>query len=582
MMITTTLSCEQLEERLAALHQVSLELVQDISIDSLLQRIARIACEQAGASYAVIGIRGEDEQMERFISVGLDEDQDGSIPHPFISIGLINAIDNAERPVRVMDISTHPHQASVPGDQPKPLNPEGHRQDAAQMTSLLCVPIHLGSRRLGQIYLTNHTEEDSFTPDDERVIETLAAYAAVAISNARSYQELHERDRTLTRRNQDLALLNNLASALASITELNELIETALNRVINYFDVDIGEVFLSEEDLHTLSKVLHQGTLDQPLWSQDRFNVKGGLIARTARSGHPSIVSLPYRHDPYLRNQALLDSGIRQIACFPLTSRSEVMGVLCIALSREEPLDAMDQQLLSSIASWVGTSIENIRLNIQGRRLAVLEERERIGMDLHDGIIQSIYAVGLTLEHARLLLGEEPAQTRTRIDQSIEDLNSTIRDLRAFIMDMRPRKLYEENLMDGLQRLLKEFQANSLVEASLSGPANGLTDLPDPQAIALFHICQEALANVAKHAQANKVEVTVWATPDRVLMEVHDDGRGFDVDMVQMTLGHGISNMQTRAHNVGGDLEITTEPGEGTTIMVWMPYIQDVDTAVLE
>jgi two-component system, NarL family, sensor histidine kinase DevS len=576
MMINTTLSCEQLEERLAALHQVSLELVQDISIDSLLQRIARIACEQAGAAYAVIGIRGEDEQMERFISVGLDEGQDISITQLSINTALINAIDNAERPVRVMDISTPPGQVTAIGDQPQPL------QDAGQMTSLLCVPIHLGSRRLGQIYLTKYTEEDTFTPDDERVIETLAAYAAVAISNAHSYQELHERDRTLTRRNQDLALLNNLASALASITELDELIKTALNRVINYFDIDIGEVFLNEEDPHILSKVLHQGTLEQPLWTQDRFNAKSGLIARTARSGNSSIVSLPYRHDPFLRNQALLDAGIRQIACFPLTSRSEVLGVLGIALSQEEPLDAMDQQLLSSIASWVGTTIENIRLNIQGRRLAVLEERERIGMDLHDGIIQSIYAVGLTLEHARLLLSEEPAQTRTRIGQSIEDLNSTIRDLRAFIMDMRPRQLFEENLLDGLQRLLKEFQANSLVEATLSGPSDDLAKLPDPQAIALFHICQEALANVAKHAHAKKVEVMVWTTSDRVLMEVHDDGRGFDVDKVQMTLGHGISNMQTRARNVGGDLEITTEPGEGTTIMVWVPYIQDIDQIVLE
>jgi signal transduction histidine kinase len=451
-----------------------------------------------------------------------------------------------------------------------------------RIASLLGVPIRLGERRLGHIYLTDKLTEDGFTPDDERVIETLAAYAAVAISNARSYDELRERDRTLTRRNQDLALLNNLASALASITELDELLKTALNRVINYFDVDIGEIFLNLEDQNTLSRVIHQGVSDQSIWRQERFNLKEGLIGRTARSGNPSIVGLPYRHDPFLRNQALIDAGIYQIACFPLTSRSEVLGVLSIALSQEDPLTAMDQQLLSSIASWVGTTIENVRLNIQGRRLAILEERERIGMDLHDGIIQSIYAVGLTLEHARLLLGEEPDQTRTRIDQSIEDLNSTIRDLRAFIMDMRPRQLYEEDLMDGMQRLVNEFQVNSLVEATLSGPSEGLESLPDPQAIALFHICQEALANVAKHAHATKVEVLVWGTSDRVLMEVHDDGSGFDLETIQLTLGHGISNMQTRARNVGGDLEITSEPGVGTTIMAWVPHSQDIGLTGLE
>ena len=559
------LSCEQLEERLAALHQASLELVQDISLDSLLQRIARIACDQAGATYAAIGVRDKDGGIANFITVGMPEEEVSRMSHPPQGKGLIGVIANAEGPVRVDDMAADPRGAGFP---------EGH----PPMTSLLGVPIRLGSQRLGQIYLTDKIDGEAFTKDDEQVIETLASYAAVAISNARSYSELHERDRTLTRRNQDLALLNNLASALASITELDELLETALDRVMNYFKVEVGEIYLTDEDMNTLYKTLHQGGAIPALWSKDRFKLNEGMVGKTAWGGQTALVSLPDDSDPFLLSEEAYAAGIRQIACYPLTSRSEVLGVLCIASNQNELLDTMDQQLLSSIASWVGTTFENVRLNIQGRRLAVLEERDRIGMDLHDGIIQSIYAVGLTLEHALLLLGEEPEQTRKRVKQSIEDLNSTIRDLRAFIMDMRPRQLYEEDLMDGLQRLVNEFRANSLVEAKLSGPSEGLDDLPDTYAIALFHICQEALANIAKHAQAKKVEVLVWTTADRVLMEIHDDGKGFDTQKVQLTLGHGISNMQTRARNVGGDLELTSEPGEGTTILVWIPHIREHQT----
>ncbi len=554
-----TLSCEQLEERLAALHQASLELVQDISIDSLLQKIARIAIEQAGAKFAAIGVRGDNGGKERFITVGMSGNIVENLPNEPRGLSMLDVIAESDGPIRVEYIQKDNRQAGLFTEGP-------------QMTALLGVPIRLGERRLGQIYLTDKSAEKAFTPDDEQVIETLAAYAAVAISNARSYNALRERDRALTRRNQDLALLNNLASALASITEQDELLKTALDRVMNYFNLNMGEIYLKEEDLNSLHKVLHRGESIKRIWSMDRFTLGESLIGKTAQNGQPILVDLPYKEDPYLNNQNLVENDIKQIACFPLTSRSEVLGVISIATHMEQELDDMDQQLLSSIASWVGTTLENVRLNIQGRRLAVLEERERIGMDLHDGVIQSIYAVGLTLEHARLLLGEEPEQTRKRINQSIEDLNSTIRDLRAFIMDMRPRQLYEENLMDGLQRLINEFQANSLVETTLNGPSDGLENLPDAHAIALFHICQEALANIAKHAQASKVEVLVWTTPDRVLMEVHDDGRGFDPGQVRVTLGHGISNMQTRARNVGGDLEITTEPGEGTTIMAWMPY----------
>ncbi len=564
MSIEAKIAPEELQCRLAALHHASLELVKDISLDSLLPRIARIASEQIGADNAAVAIRREDGQIERFITYDMVAAETSDIDHEPLELGLLGVIADAEGPIRVDYIQKDSQRAGFPGGRP-------------HLTSLLGVPIRLGAREIGQVYLTDKRDEAPFSEDDERVVETLADYAAVAISNARSYNELRQRDRTLTRRNQDLALLNNLASALASITELDELLQTALTRVINYFNVNVGEIFLSEEDHSTLYKVLRKGATDQAIWSQDRFTVREALIGQTARTGQPSVLILPYVEDPYLQNEALLEAGIHQIACFPLTSRSEVLGVLSIALRHEKPLDAMDQQLLTSIASWVGTTIENVRLNIQGRRLAVLEERERIGMDLHDGIIQSIYAVGLTLEHARLLLGEEPEQSRKRINQSIEDLNSTIRDLRAFIMDMRPRQLYEENLMDGLQRLVNEFRANSLVEAKLSGPSEGLEDLPDPHAIALFHICQEALANVAKHAQADKVEVMVWMTSNRVLMEVHDNGRGFDPQKIQFTLGHGISNMQTRARNVGGDLEISTEPGEGTTILAWMPYSQDND-----
>jgi two-component system, NarL family, sensor histidine kinase DevS len=229
-------------------------------------------------------------------------------------------------------------------------------------------------------------------------------------------------------------------------------------------------------------------------------------------------------------------------------------------------------QFLTAISSWIATGVENVRLNLQQRRLAVLEERERIGMDLHDGVIQSIYAVGLTLEHARLLMNDDANQAQHRIEQAITDLNSTIRDIRAYILDLRPRQLHNENLMQGVIRLVSEFRANTLVDVNIQGPADNMAGLPDAQTIALFHICQEALANIAKHARAKQVNITAWNTAGRALLEVQDDGRGFDLEKVRLTLGHGLSNMQTRALNVGGDVDLTSEPGNGTTVLAWVPF----------
>jgi signal transduction histidine kinase len=240
-----------------------------------------------------------------------------------------------------------------------------------------------------------------------------------------------------------------------------------------------------------------------------------------------------------------------------------------------QPLDQKEDNFLRSISAWLGVVIENQRLVEQRQRLAVLEERERIGMDLHDGVIQSIYAVGLTLEHIRLIMRDDPQKAREVIDQSIRDLNSTIRDIRLYILDLRPRKLHGEDLTSGIQRLVNEFRANALVNVDFSGPSEGSPELTQNQAVAMFHICQEALANVAKHAQATKVHVNVWKTPDRLLMEIHDDGRGFIVNDAKFTLGHGLSNMQTRGNNIGGEVEITSARGQGTTILAWVAIHQN-------
>ena len=379
------LTREQLQERLIALHKASLELVKDVSLDRLLERIAAVACEQADARYAALGVLDDNGKLVKFISIGMEEEEIKRIAHPPVGKGLIGELMDTEVPLRVPVIQEHPSSVGFPAHHPK-------------MTSFLGVPIRAANRQLGQIYLTEKIGAPEFTSDDEKIIQMLAGYAAAAIQNARLLENTH--------------------------------------------------------------------------------------------------------------------------------------------------------------------------------RLAVLEERERIGMDLHDGIIQAIYGVGLSLEGALHSIEEAPADTRDRIQHSIEGLNQAIRDLRSYILDLRPRQMGNDGLMSGLRRLATEFRANSLTEIILTGPETDPDDLHPSQSLALFHICQEALANAAKHAKAKKVDVSLWSTEDRVLMEIHDDGRGFDMETKSQNIGHGLANMLTRAQSVGGDVDITSMPGEGTTVLAWVPRVK--------
>lgn len=368
-----------------------------------------------------------------------------------------------------------------------------------------------------------------------------------------------------------LVIINELTATLASSTDIDQILERTLGQMMDYLQVEVGEVFLTQEDSRILKRVLHRGNLVGKLWDRSQFQPGEGVVGQSAKEGTLMVIDLA-EEKPHGLDPDVLDCSLRQMVCIPLNSRRGAVGVICIARTSAIFLNPSEIQFLQAISAWVGILIENVRLNLQQRRLAVLEERERIGMDLHDGIIQSIYGVGLTLEHARLLMDEDTGQARERIVQAVHDLDRTIRDIRTYILDLRPRQLNEETLVQGVQRLVNEFRVNTLVNTNLQLPPDGLETLPVTQAVALFHICQEALANVAKHARAREVTVTVWTAADRALLEVSDDGRGFDPDKIKLTLGHGLSNMQTRAHNVGGDIEFSSEKGVGTTVLAWVPF----------
>jgi len=553
------LTREQLEDRLIALHRASIELVQDISIESLLERIAILACEQSGARYAALGVNNNKGELEKFIPIGMTEAEIEMMSHPPVGRGLIGALRSSKESIRLPDLNKDPRRSGFP---------DGH----PEMTSFLGVPIYIGDNILGQIYLTNKVDEGQFSSDDQILIEMLAAYAAVAISNARMYRGLIQRERVITRRNENLALLNELASTMATSSDQTVVLEKALNQLMDYLRLEVGEFFLMQEDRRSLKMVLHRGETVDQIWRNKTFNLGEGFIGVTAKDGVPRLLDLPIEDEDLELDNAIKEKGFRQLALLPLLGRQGVLGVLSVGTIHPQPLDELEMQFLAAISSWVGTAIENMQLNLQGRRLAILEERERIGMDLHDGIIQSIYAVGLTLEHARLLINEDKDAARHRIEQSIGDLNSAIRDIRSYILDLRPRQLHDESLMNGIQRLTTELRANTLLEIALQGPVDGFPSLEQANALALFHICQEALANIAKHARARTVQVTLWKTPQRALLEVSDDGRGFDFENQRLSIGHGLANMQTRARNVSGDVELTSEIGVGTTILAWVPY----------
>ncbi|HHH82868.1 MAG TPA: GAF domain-containing protein [Chloroflexi bacterium] len=556
---------EKLRTDMVALHRATLSLFSDLSLEGVLRRVIHAARDLVNARYAALGIPDDQGRLETFITLGMTREEMERIPHQPRGEGLLGEMLRTGKSIRIPEISEHPKSVGFP-----PGHPEMH--------SFLGVPISAYGKLLGQIYLTDKQDAPAFTLEDQQLIEMLAAHAAAAIENARLYQKVLASEEELSRRNQELGLMYSLATAAGMPLDLDRLLADMLERVRSLFRARAGEIYLMQEAEGTYYRALHLGDSVPSFWTRKQFRLGEGLVGEVAKVGKPRWIEEIGSDTPFIA-QPLIGNGLQTLVCVPLSAAGKVVGVLCLAFREKRRPVERDVGLLGAVGAGVGIAVENARLYRQAQRLAILEERERIGMDLHDGIIQSIYAVGLTLDYARLTVGEQIPEARQRLDQAIESLNQVIRDLRSYILDLQPSKIRTQNIEKALHVLVQEFKANTLVDADLRVEAEAAAKLLDHKASELLHIAQEALANAAKHAQASRVLVSLrQSEPETITLQVIDNGRGFDVDREPELIGHGLSNMAERARQIQGEFLIVSSPGQGTTVTVRLPTPSGTDT----
>jgi len=255
----------------------------------------------------------------------------------------------------------------------------------------------------------------------------------------------------------------------------------------------------------------------------------------------------------------------------PVTVQGRSIGNLYLT----ERADAVefsdeDERIVETFALHAGIAIENARLHEQVQRLAIVDERERIGRDLHDGIIQSIYAVGLSLEDVPELVRDDPDEVERRVERAIDNLHLAIRDIRNFIFGLRPELLTGIGLAAGLGAIAEEFRHNSMIDVELD--TGELAIEPDPTTTAhLLGIVNEALSNTARHSGATRATVRAANAADgAVTVSVEDNGRGFDADDAA-ALGHqGLANMRSRVATIGATMALASD-GTGTRVEVRIP-----------
>ena len=297
-----------------------------------------------------------------------------------------------------------------------------------------------------------------------------------------------------------------------------------------------------------------------------------GLIIRENRAyripsiaSHPESYGFPPNHPPMISFLGV-----------PITVKGDVVGRLYLTDKRDaHEFSANDQALVETFALHAGIAIENARLHDQVQRLAVVDERDRISRDLHDSIIQSIYAVTLSLDDVPDLVGEDPDEARTRVDAAIDALHAVIKDIRTFIFGLRPLLLDSGSVMDGLGTLADELRRNTAIEVEVRGEAP--PDLSVEVVAELLTIAREALANMARHSAAGHAEIALSAANGGVRLLMADDGQGFDHTATAAAGHHGLANMRARAERLGGTMVIERGSERGTRIIVDIPRTEPLE-----
>jgi signal transduction histidine kinase len=533
------------KDRFRALVDAGVALASELSLDAVLQKIVEAAAELTGAHYAALGVLDPSGQaLERFVVTGIDEETKAAIGALPRGRGVLGALIEDARPLRLADLSTDPRSVGFPPNHP-------------QMKSFLGVPILLRGVVYGNLYLTEKAGGGPFTEEDEELVVLLSSQAAVAVENARLYE-------AATRWLKQLESLNEIANALVSETDLERTLDLVAARLRELVQARIVLIALPAHEGGLVVRAIDgaEGLVGRRL---EQDGSKAGRVVDRGRSERVDSMIDDVEVDQDLSRRLAARTGLY----VPMLLRDRPIGI--IAAHDKEAADPRfsdeDLRLAEAFAARAAVAVdlsERVARDALRRVVSAQElERRRLARELHDETGQALTSILLGLKSLEDA-GDERDVSRLR-----ELVVTTLQDVRRLAVELRPKALDDFGLVPALERLVETFREQTGMEVDLE-PRLGDERLPSDVETTLYRITQEALTNVVKHAHANRVSIVLTRRDGAISTVIEDDGRGFSPE-------HGSGNrlgllgMRERVALVDGRLTVESSPGSGTTLSIEVP-----------
>ncbi|NUM47276.1 MAG: GAF domain-containing sensor histidine kinase [Anaerolineales bacterium] len=389
------------------------------------------------------------------------------------------------------------------------------------------------------------------------------------------FARIDQNEIEIKQRSEQLAALHEAAISLTRELDLSKVLQKVVDLARTLSRAKYGALGVLGTDGRWIDQFIFSGIPGHARMKMEPTPRGHGLLGAVIEAGKPIRVSRigdDKRASGFPHFHPMMTSFLG----VPIRFKDEVIGELYLADKMgvyNEPLEfsEQDQHILEMFATQAAIAIKNAQFYRQAQQLTILQERERFGMDLHDGIIQSIYAIGLMLDDTQHRMEETPTQAREGISHAIAGLNEVIRDIRNYILDLRPNRFQGRDLKEGLGELVRELRANSFLSVDLQMDGTSVTSLTPEKTVEILHIAQESLSNIRKHARASQVDILLEEENQDLRLIIKDDGVGLNLDQIRNSTGHGLRNMRERAQMLGGIFAIATAQDGGTEICVRVP-----------
>ncbi|WP_202125272.1 sensor histidine kinase [Actinomadura physcomitrii] len=532
-------------DRVHALLEAVVSIGGELDLETVLRRITEAATTLVDARYGALGVIDEGgERLVQFVTAGVSDEEIAAIGHWPHGHGILGLLIKDPRPLRLADLTEHAESYGFPAHHPP-------------MRTFLGVPLRVRDEVFGNLYLTEKAGGGAFEEEDEVVVTALATAAGVAIENARLYQEARRRERWLEASAE-------VSTRLLSGTDTHQVTSLVAERARQVSDAGLATVALIDEAGGEFLVEAADGS--------DAGLVRGIRLSR----GH-SIAGKVFEEGASLRladgAEAVREAGmpveveIGPLLMVPLGVGSSARGVLTVVNAPGEPaFSERTQRLLEAFAGQAAVALELAERRRDAERLTLLEDRDRIAKDLHDTVIQRLFATAMTLMAAIKMT--QKREVAVRVQRAVDDLDDTIRQIRSSIFALQATG--DEESLRSRVRALVDSAAEQL-GFSPSVRLDGLLDtaVDDDTGEQLLAVVREALSNVARHAQAGQAVVAI-DVGDEVTLRVEDDGVGIG----EGGRRSGLRNMSERAEACGGSFSTRRRPGGGT-ILVWRVPLKD-------